>query len=151
MLSQTAEYALRVVVYLASLAGKPATIPQIAEATRVPQGYLAKVMRSLGRAGLIKSQRGVYGGSVLARPATQITAYDAVQAVDPIHRIETCPLGIECHGVNLCPLLRRIDQAIASVERAFQQSSVDELVESPTSLCAIPARAPAKRSTRQAP
>src|SRR5262245_13651417 len=73
MFSQTSEYALRVVVYLASLDGKLATIPQIAQATRTPEGYLAKVLRSLALAELLRSQRGPQGGSVLARPAKQIT------------------------------------------------------------------------------
>jgi Rrf2 family protein len=98
-------------------------------------------MRSLGRAGLIKSQRGLYGGSVLSRPAKSITVYDAIQAVDPIHRIITCPLGIESHGINLCCLHRRLDEAIAMVERAFQNSSIEELVSSPAKskpLCGLP-------------
>jgi Rrf2 family protein len=128
MFSQTAEYALRIIVYLASLEGKPATIPQIAETTRAPAGYLAKVLRNLARAKLIRSQRGLHGGSVLARDASQITVYDVVQAVDPIQRITTCPLGIRSHGLSLCPLHRRMDNAIALVERAFKDSPISELV-----------------------
>jgi Rrf2 family nitric oxide-sensitive transcriptional repressor len=147
MFSQTSEYALRLIVYLASLGGKPATIPQIAHATRAPEGYLAKVLRSLALAELVRSQRGPQGGSVLARPAKQITVYDVIQAVDPIHRITTCPLGIKGHGINLCPLHRRLDQAIAMVEDAFKNSTIAELVTSPAGtqpLCDLPPR----RSTR---
>src|SRR5918993_392073 len=120
MFSQTSEYALRVVVYLASLDGAPATISQIAAATRAPAGYLAKVLLSLSRAGVVRTQRGLHGGSVLDRPADQITVYDVIQAVDPIRRITSCPLGLKSHGVNLCPLHRRLDDAIASVEQAFR-------------------------------
>jgi Rrf2 family protein len=143
MFSQTSEYALRVVVYLASLDGKQATIPQIADATRTPEGYLAKVLRNLALSELVRSQRGPQGGSVLARPANDMTVYDVVQAVDPIERITTCPLGIRGHGVNLCPLHRRLDQAIAMVEDAFRKTSIAELV--PTSavsqpLCELPTR-----------
>jgi Rrf2 family protein len=130
--SQTTEYALRIVVYLASLGNRPATIAQIAAATRVPAGYLAKVLVSLSRAGIVRSQRGLHGGSVLAQPASEITVYDVVQAVDPIVRITTCPLGLEDHGVNLCPLHRRLDQAIATVEQAFRASSIGELVADPS-------------------
>ena len=132
MLSQTTEYALRVVVYLASLGGAPATIAQIAAATRTPAGYLAKVLLSLSRRGIVRSQRGPNGGSVLARPAERITVYDVVQAVDPLRRILTCPLGLESHGVNLCPLHRRLDEAIASVEQAFRASTIAELVADPS-------------------
>ncbi len=48
MFSQTAEYALRAVVYLASQPGTPRTTQEIAKATQVPTGYLSKVMQSLG-------------------------------------------------------------------------------------------------------
>jgi Rrf2 family protein len=130
--SQTSEYALRVVVYLASLGGRPATIAQIAAATRIPAGYLAKVLLSLSKAGIVRTQRGLHGGSVLANPAERITVYDVIQAVDPIKRITTCPLGLTSHGVNLCPLHKRLDKAIESVETAFRASTIAELVAEPT-------------------
>ena len=143
MFSQTSEYALRVIVYLASLDPKQATIPQIADATRTPEGYLAKVLRNLALGELVRSQRGPQGGSVLARPAKQITVYDVIQAVDPIRRITSCPLGIKGHGINLCPLHRRLDQAIAMVEDAFKGTTIAELVNAPAgaeALCDLPAR-----------
>jgi Rrf2 family transcriptional regulator, nitric oxide-sensitive transcriptional repressor len=132
MFSQTAEYALRIMVYLASLGDRSATISQISQATRTPAGYLAKILRNLAKAHLLRSQRGLHGGSTLARPADQVTVYDVVQAVDPIQRITTCPLGLKNHGVNLCPLHRRLDEAIASVERAFRATTLAEVVAEPT-------------------
>lgn len=132
MLSQTTEYALRIMVYLASRKGAPATIPQIAAATQTPVGYLAKVLRNLALVELVRSQRGLHGGSVLARSADAISVLDVVQAVDPIQRIIQCPLGIKSHGINLCPLHRRLDEAIAMVEKAFARSSIAELVPDQT-------------------
>ena len=131
MLSQTTEYALRLVVHLASQPGRPLTIPELARTTRVPSGYLAKVLRQLSRAGLVRSQRGPNGGSVLARAPEELTVLDVIQAVDPLKRIEVCPLGLRTHGTNLCPLHRRLDQAIATVEAAFRSSSVAEIVRDP--------------------
>jgi Rrf2 family protein len=128
MFSQTTEYALRVVVYLASLVDRPATIAQIAAATQAPPGYLAKVLRHLAIAQLVRSQRGLHGGSVLARPAGSITVLDVVQAVDPIHRISSCPLNLKSHEVDLCPLHRRLDHAITLVQDAFKRSPIAELV-----------------------
>ena len=128
-------------VYLASLDGMTPTISQIASATRTPAGYLAKILRNLARAELVRSQRGLHGGSTLARPAERISVLDVVQAVDPIQRITSCPLGLKNHGVNLCPLHRRLDQAIASVEQAFQNTTLAEMVaeDSPSKpLCDIP-------------
>jgi Rrf2 family protein len=141
MISQTAEYALRVIVQLASLAGKPATTRQIAQATRVPEGYLAKVLQSLSRAGFVRSQRGLHGGSVLAREPGDISIFDVIDAVDPIQRIRSCPLQIKSHGSALCPLHRRLDQAMAQVEQAMRDSTIADLLEEPNSskpLCDVP-------------
>jgi Rrf2 family protein len=132
MFSQTTEYALRVMVYLASLGEHTPTIAQISSATRTPPAYLAKVLRSLARAGLVRSQRGLHGGSAIARRAEEITIHDVVQAVDPIQRITICPLGLKNHGVNLCPLHRRLDQALGLVEDAFKSTTLAEVVAEPT-------------------
>ena len=53
--------------------------------------------------------------------------WDIVEAVDPLKRIESCPLGIECH-TELCSLHRRIDQAISGVEQAFRATTLAEMV-----------------------
>jgi Rrf2 family protein len=131
MLSQTTEYALRLVVKLASQPGQSMTIPELARTTRIPEGYLAKVLRQLSRGGLVHSQRGPHGGSVLTRDPEEITVLDVVQVVDPLRRIQVCPLGLRSHGANLCPLHRRLDQAIASVETAFRGSTVAEILRDP--------------------
>ena len=46
-ISQTAEYALRAVVWLAGHAEAAMGTPEIARSTRVPPGYLAKVLQLL--------------------------------------------------------------------------------------------------------
>ncbi|HJQ81721.1 MAG TPA: Rrf2 family transcriptional regulator [Lacipirellulaceae bacterium] len=140
MISQTAEYALRATVYLADQDG-PRTTAQIAKTTQVPAGYLAKVMQSLGRAGVVKSQRGLNGGFTLAHDSQKLSILAVVNAVDPIHRFPECPLGIPSHGRRLCPLHYRLDQAAAMVEQAFGQTMVSELLAAPRErrpLCRFP-------------
>jgi Rrf2 family protein len=151
MFSQTSEYALRVIVYLAGCRGEPATNRVISAGTLVPQGYLAKVLQTLSRAGLVKSQRGLHGGTVLARTPQSLTLFDVVQAVDPIRRIETCPLALLAHGKHLCPLHTRLDQAIGGIEKILRDSTIADLMESrvnhrPTALCEAPAPAKSRKS-----
>ncbi|MGO8673717.1 MAG: RrF2 family transcriptional regulator [Capsulimonadaceae bacterium] len=129
MLSQTAEYALRAIVFMAEFANRPYTIQQIAGPTQVPAGYLAKVLQVLARHGLVVSQRGLGGGFVLARPPEEITIYAVVQAVDPIRRIARCPLNNPDH-IKLCPLHRRLDDATSVVEESLRSTTVAELVAS---------------------
>lgn len=140
MISQTVEYALRAVVFLAS-EGAARTTGQISKATKVPQAYLAKVLQNLSRAGLVQAQRGVRGGFSLAKDPSELTILEVVNAVDPLQRIRTCPLGLESHGVRLCSLHRRLDDALAQVERAFRESTLAELLAKPTAsipLCDFP-------------
>ncbi len=137
MFSQTAEYALRAAVYLASQEGTPRTTQEIAKATQVKIAYLSKVMQNLVRQGLVQSQRGLHGGFTLVRPADELTVLDIIQAVDPIQRIKSCPLGIKGH-INLCPLHRRLDQAMKLVEDALGQSTLAELLTEPNRARSIP-------------
>ncbi len=131
MLSQTAEYALRAAVCLAASPDERLTTPRIAAITRVPAGYLSKVLQALARAGLVESYRGLGGGFVLARPAAELTVLEVINAVDPIRRITTCPLHIAAHGTSLCPLHRRLDGAIAAVEVAFAATTIAEILAEP--------------------
>ena len=151
MFSQTSEYALRVIAYLAGCNGEPATNRVIAAGTLVPQGYLAKVLQTLSRAGMVKSQRGLHGGTILARDPHTLTLFDVVQAVDPIRRIESCPLALLAHGKQLCPLHTRLDQAIGGIEKILRNSTIADLMESkskhrPLALCEPPPKLPKRKA-----
>ncbi len=138
MFSQTVEYALRAVTYLAHNCESACTTEQIAKATSVPQAYLAKVLQSLLRSDITQSQRGIKGGIRLARSASELTLLDVVQAVDPIKRIEHCPLPVEEESNEpavrnrarhqLCPLHQRLDDALAAVEKIFRTTTLADLV-----------------------
>ncbi len=147
MISQTVEYALRVVVHLAEHAPNPRTTEQLAEATLVPKAYLSKVIQGLARQGVVRSQRGVGGGVSLVKTPDELSILEVVNAVEPIKRIRTCPLGISAHGVRLCPLHRRLDNALAGVEEAFSSTTLAEVLAEPTTsspLCRVPKNLPAK-------
>jgi Rrf2 family protein len=143
MISQTAEYALRAVVVLGSQPARPMTTQEVARTSRVPGGYLSKVLQSLGRAGLVEARRGLRGGYVLSRPLDKITVYDVVNAVDPLKRILHCPLGLSAHSDQLCSLHRRLDDAVALTEANFRQTTISDLLNDRTSprpgpLCNLP-------------
>jgi Rrf2 family protein len=129
MFSQTAEYALRAVLYLAEHPDTAASSELISGAMQVPKPYLSKILRDLVLAELIKSLRGPNGGFVLARPSHQITILDIVNAVDPIKRITSCPLGRPDH-LTLCPLHRQMDSAAEHVECSLRSTTLAQLVTS---------------------
>jgi Rrf2 family nitric oxide-sensitive transcriptional repressor len=134
MISQTVEYALRAVVTIAQNAGQPCTAQKVSEITQVPAPYLSKVMQGLVRANLVASKRGLHGGFVLTKDPSELSILEVIDAVDPMKRIHKCPLDIGSHSGTLCPLHQRLDDAMATVEASFQNTSVAELLATPGSV-----------------
>jgi Rrf2 family transcriptional regulator, nitric oxide-sensitive transcriptional repressor len=132
MISQSAEYALRAVVFLAASPGSPQTTQQISSAASVTPAYLAKIMHALTRSGIVSSQRGLHGGFVLAREPSDLTALEVIRIVDPSRRVTECPLGLSSHGPGLCKLHRKLDYAISLVEQALQETRIVDLMDATT-------------------
>jgi Rrf2 family protein len=150
MLSQTVEYALRAVVCIAAESPQACTTGQIAKITRVPKAYLSKVLQALVRAGILHSQRGLGGGITLVKSPDELTILEVVTAVDPIQRIRVCPLGLKAHGVRLCPLHKRLDNALANMEEAFGKTTLAEVLAEPTASYPLCEVAPPKRAKKAA-
>jgi Rrf2 family protein len=127
MIPKTAEYALRAVVVLARDPQRAYSAEQIVEATRVPRRYAHKVLQALVSVGLVRSRSGPGGGYALVRAPEEVSILDVVNAVEPIPRLRTCPLGLTSH-VHLCPLHRELDEACAATERAFARVTIAQLL-----------------------
>ena len=131
MFSKTVEYALRAMVHLLECerAGQGVqTVDQIALRTQVPLSYLSKVLQNLTRAGLITSTRGSGGGFRLAASASNISIYEVVETVDPIERINSCPLKLAAHSGKLCPMHKKMDDALALVEEQLRTTTLAEIL-----------------------
>lgn len=129
MISRSAEYSLRAVVCLAANRRIPLTTQQIAGATHIPAGYLAKLLQALVKAGIAASRRGVNGGFVLARDPRGLTLLEVVRVSDESHRIDRCPLALASHCRRLCPLHQRIDRAAALAERELEAVNLQDLCD----------------------
>jgi Rrf2 family nitric oxide-sensitive transcriptional repressor len=139
MLSRTAEYALRAIVWLSSHPEASVTGQALAAATQVPPDYLAKVMHSLVLAGLVDAQRGKKGGFSLVSTPEEVTILDVINAVEPVRRFRSCPLGIAGHE-SLCPLHRSLDNIAGQLEHAYGAIRLSDLLRSAgvKPLCPVP-------------
>jgi Rrf2 family protein len=121
-ITRQADYAVRTVLYLASLEnGNRAPTSRIAEGQHIPSSFLAKIVSQLSVAGIVQTSRGARGGVSLAKPASDISLLDVVEAIDgPITLNECvtdpsiCPFGDNCavHDVwcdAQAKLIRQLD------------------------------------------
>lgn len=131
--SKSAEYALRAVVWLAhERSPEPIGNQTIAEHTQIPPTFLSKILHQLVAAGILHSRRGARGGFTLSKVPESITVYDVVQAVDPLKRITTCPLGLTTHKHRLCPMHAKIDFAISQLEQSLRSTPITDLLSDPS-------------------
>lgn len=128
LISRTTEYALRAVLWLIQEPGRSQTTRQIATGTHTPPGYISKVLQLLAKAGLVRSQRGLGGGFQFAGDPAQVTVLDVINAVDPVERIHSCPLGLEAHGTKLCPLHCGMNDVVQQMEAAFAATKLTNLL-----------------------
>jgi Rrf2 family protein len=82
-LSEGVEWGLHCAVLVAVLpADTPLATGRLAEYHGVPVAYLAKNLQAMSRAGIVAAEPGRGGGYRLARPPTDISVLDVVEAVD---------------------------------------------------------------------
>jgi Rrf2 family protein len=104
MLSQTTGYAVSALAFLTAAGPRPALVREIAEALALPLPYLAKIVNSLGRRGLVTTQRGIGGGVHLAKPAREISIWDLCAALDDPAIQPRCLLALDgCSDEGACP------------------------------------------------
>ena len=97
-LNQATDYAFRMVLYLASLPeGTKITGAALAEKQNIPERFLLKILRSLTKAGIMKSYRGVEGGFALQRAPKDITLFDIIDAVEGQTELQRC-----LHDIGSC-------------------------------------------------
>lgn len=77
------DYAARIVLHLARLAGGMTTIARITQLDRLPDSFVRRLVGRMVKGGLLETVRGKKGGIRLARPAGQISLLDVVVAMEP--------------------------------------------------------------------
>jgi len=94
MLTQTAEYALRAVLYLAGPAeGRMVPAEEVADALGIPESYLSKTLQTLAREGILLSTRGRTGGFQLAADPRRLTLVEVIAPFDATDGRRHCVLG----------------------------------------------------------
>ena len=131
MLSQTAEYALRGVLYLAEHEGeRPVPVDKIAHELGIPRNYLSKVLHTLGKRNVLTSARGPRGGFALAIPADRLSLLEVVEPFDELEERGECLLGRKrCNDASPCAAHHRWKEVSDNVATFFRDTTVQQLIQ----------------------
>jgi len=128
-LSKKADYGLIAVKYLAEIGPKGASsAKEIAAAYGMPTELLAKILQKLAKSGLLASQLGTNGGYALARPASEISAFEVIRAIEGPLFITSCLTDRrECGQMTRCTVrepLQRVNETLVEALSAVKISSL---------------------------
>lgn len=99
-LSLHADYACRVLIYLAAAETERASIGEIAAAFHISQNHLVKVVHRLAKLGFIETTRGRGGGIWLARSPNTILIGEVIRKTEPGFDVAECFDAAS----NTCPI-----------------------------------------------
>ena len=129
MLSQTAEYALRAVLFLADRGGVPASVDEIAASLGIPRNYLSKTLHRLAAEGVLASARGRGGGFRLAVDPRRLTLLRIVGPFDRLTGERRCLLGRPvCSDRGPCPAHHQWRTVSEQVAAFFRERTVADLL-----------------------
>lgn len=146
-LSKLADYAVVVLVRMACTEGCQ-TSPGIAAMTGLPEPTVAKVLKALAAAGLVRSQRGARGGYTLLRRLSEVSVADVVAAIDgPVALTACVEAGSQdCTAEHSCPVRGRWDPVNQAVVEALGRISLADMTHYPVAARARPGpSSPAER------
>jgi FeS assembly SUF system regulator len=141
-LSNLADYAVVLMTAAAREPGMRFSSARAAELTAIPAPTVAKLLGTLGRAGLLVASRGVSGGFGLARAPSLISIAAIVEAVDGPIALTAC-VGAdphECAIENVCGVRGHWGPINAAVRAALDQVSLADLAR-PAPACSAAGRA----------
>lgn len=133
MLSNTAKYAIRAVIYVAMNAkdGEKIGIKKISSDLKIPTPFLGKIMQSLAKHKLLSSTKGPHGGFGLGRRAENISLMDIVEVVDGVDGFNECIIGLHTctEEEKHCPIHSRYAQIRSELKDFFENKNIGVLVE----------------------
>ena len=110
------------------------TAPQLALDSGVPQPTVAKLMKQLGRAGIVSSQRGA-NGYVLSNRPEGISVAQVIEALEGPISITGCVEGADtsCDALSLCPMSGHWNTVNQAIQEALQGVSLADMTAAPVS------------------
>jgi Rrf2 family protein len=128
-ITRQAEYAVRTVLYLAKQEpGSCVSTARIAKEQDIPTPFLAKIILQLSAVGLLHTTRGAKGGVKLAKPSTEISMLEVIEAVDGVIELNDCVLqAARCQRSRDCPVRRTWCEARADLVKRLSRAKFGQL------------------------
>jgi Rrf2 family nitric oxide-sensitive transcriptional repressor len=125
-----ADYALRVLLYLAANPNRMVSTGEVSDAYGISKHHLVRVVQGLGRHGFVEVRPGRAGGVVLARPPSEISVGQVVRHLEPDFNIVECFNSEKnsCPITPACGLIGVLNEATRSFLATLDKYTLDDLL-----------------------
>jgi len=130
-LGRKGDYAVRAMLELARHYGRGRRKSrEISHVMDIPERYLPQILASLVRQQLLVATAGPEGGYELARPPSDISLLEVVEAAEgPIAADECLLRGGPCDWEHICPLHHPWSRAQQALAQQLQRTNFEELAQ----------------------
>lgn len=138
-LTNFSDYALRLLIFVATKPDELVTIAQVSKAYGISKNHLMKITNTLAQGGFVETVRGAKGGLRLAKPASAINLAAVLRLTETGSDLVECfnPATNTCVINEVCELKHVLHDALESFYNTLAQVSLAELVARPNKLGTI--------------
>ena len=130
-LNQASDYALRVLIFVASSNEELAKIDDISKRYHISRAHCMKIVNRLSRAGLLETVRGRNGGLRLNAPLEDIRIGDVVRAIEEDFALVECLRGQEnkCIITSACQLPGIFNEALYAFMAVLDKYTLADITQ----------------------
>lgn len=127
--SMASTYAVMALIELAARRqGRPVHVRELSDSTGIPCDFLAKLIRTLVKAGILNSAKGKKGGIQFARPPSAISIAEVVRAIEGKQALWRCLFSLHpCDQYRNCPLYPKWGFIRNQIMDFLENTSISEL------------------------
>jgi Rrf2 family protein len=132
MISNSAKYAIKAVIYLGLHSGldKKILTRDMFDKIQVSESYLAKILQELARHNIISSSKGRNGGFYITEANAAHSLIDIVRLVDGDQSVDSCILGIsQCSMEHPCPLHHVVGKNKQEFNAMLARTRINDLIK----------------------
>lgn len=127
-LSNTSEYAIRILSFMAKEPERKYSAKYMVEKLKISDKYLRRILTTLSKEGIIMSTQGREGGYAFQKRIQEIFLSDIIDATEGMEKYLGCVLGFdECTDENPCAFHKKWIIARAEIVRNFKETSLADL------------------------
>lgn len=128
-ISKLTDYGTVLLANLAANRDSVCSAADVADATGIAVPTVSKLLKSLGRSGLVNSTRGANGGYQLAKEPREISAADIIDALEgPVSITECSASDSQCEHEGVCSVGGAWQKVNIAIRRALDDVSLDDLL-----------------------